>query len=208
MHSTKFCTTINKPRQHGGRNITERSLVEVLKSSIQDWLHFIWFEQMCFVIFGFCVLHTLHLSMLFRLNRCSLTQRCCEALASVLSSPSSHLRGLDLSDNDIEDSGVELLSTGLGNVCCKLEILGYPFKKTIDTCLISTSRSGWILSLCHRLSFCNITEKGCGFLASAVKSNPSHLSELDLSYNHLGKSGVKLISEALEEGRCELTKLR
>lgn len=63
-------------------------------------------------------------------------------------------------------------------------------------------------SLCHRLSFCNITEKGCGFLASAVKSNTSHLSELDLSYNHLGGSGVILISEALEEGRCELAKLR
>ncbi|XP_044062900.1 NACHT, LRR and PYD domains-containing protein 3-like isoform X2 [Siniperca chuatsi] len=128
-------------------------------------------------------LHAQHCRLkTLRLNRCSLTQRCCEKLASVLCCPSLHLRELDLSDNDIEDSGVQLLSTGLGNVCCKLETL--------------------------RLSFCNITEKGCGFLASAVKSNPSHLSELDLSYNHLGKSGVKLISKALEEGRCELTKLR
>ncbi|XP_044214907.1 NACHT, LRR and PYD domains-containing protein 3-like [Thunnus albacares] len=117
-----------------------------------------------------------------RLNRCSLTQRCCEDLASVLICPSSPLRELNLSDNDIRDSGVELLCTGLGNVGCKLETI--------------------------RLSFCSITEKGCGFLASAVKSNPSHLGELDLSYNHLGGSGVKLISEALEEGRCEFTKLR
>ncbi|XP_067456455.1 NLR family CARD domain-containing protein 3-like isoform X6 [Thunnus thynnus] len=117
-----------------------------------------------------------------RLNRCSLTQRCCEDLASVLSCPSSPLRELDLSDNNIRDSGVQLLCKGLGNVGCKLETI--------------------------RLSFCNITEKGCGFLASAVKSNPSHLGELDLSYNHLRGSGVKLISEALEEGRCEFTKLR
>ncbi|XP_044214905.1 NACHT, LRR and PYD domains-containing protein 3-like isoform X2 [Thunnus albacares] len=117
-----------------------------------------------------------------RLNRCSLTQRCCEDLASVLICPSSPLRELDLSDNDIRDSGVQLLCTGLGNVGCKLETI--------------------------RLSFCNITEKGCGFLASAVKSNPSHLGELELSYNHLGGSGVKLISEALEEGQCEFTKLR
>ncbi|XP_071325503.1 NACHT, LRR and PYD domains-containing protein 3-like isoform X2 [Trachinotus anak] len=116
------------------------------------------------------------------LNRCGLTQRCCEQLASVLSCASSHLQELDLSDNDIGDSGVQLLSSGLGNVCCKLEVL--------------------------RLSFCCVTEKGCGFLASAVKSNPSHLRDMDLSYNHLGESGVKLISEALEEGRCELTKLR
>ncbi|XP_044214902.1 NLR family CARD domain-containing protein 3-like isoform X2 [Thunnus albacares] len=117
-----------------------------------------------------------------RLNRCSLTQRCCEDLASVLICPSSPLRELDLSDNDIRDSGVQLLCTGLGNVDCKLETI--------------------------RLSFCSITEKGCDFLASAVKSNPSHLGELDLSYNHLGESGVKLISEALEEGQCEFTKLR
>ncbi|XP_067456456.1 NLR family CARD domain-containing protein 3-like isoform X7 [Thunnus thynnus] len=118
---------------------------------------------------------------LLRLNRCSLTKRCCENLASVLST-SSPLRELDLSDNDIEDTGVQQLCTGLGNVGCKLETI--------------------------RLSFCSITERGCGFLASAVKSNPSHLGELDLSYNHLGESGVKLISEALEEGRCEFTKLR
>lgn len=62
--------------------------------------------------------------------------------------------------------------------------------------------------LLHRLSFCSITEKGCGFLASAVKSNPSHLRELDLRYNHLSESGVKLISEALEEEHCENIKLR
>ncbi|CAK6981162.1 Hypothetical predicted protein [Scomber scombrus] len=117
-----------------------------------------------------------------RLNRCSLTQRCCDNLASVLSHSSSPLIELDLSDNDIEDSGVQLLCTGLENLNCKLETI--------------------------RLSFCNITEKGCVSLASAVKSNPSHLRELDLSYNHLGESGVKLISEALEEGRCEFTKLR
>lgn len=65
-----------------------------------------------------------------------------------------------------------------------------------------------ILSFCHRLSFCSITEKGCGFLATAVKSNASHLEEVDLSYNHLGKSGATLISEALVEGKCEFTKLR
>ncbi|XP_078143527.1 NACHT, LRR and PYD domains-containing protein 3-like isoform X1 [Centroberyx gerrardi] len=122
----------------------------------------------------YCRLKTL------RLNRCGLTQRCCEKLASVLSCR-SHLRELDLSDNDIEDSGVKLLSTGLGNLRCKLEAL--------------------------RLSFCSITEEGCGFLASAVRSNPSHLRELDLSYNHPGDSGVKLISEALEEAHCDLTKL-
>ncbi|XP_038591077.1 E3 ubiquitin-protein ligase TRIM11-like, partial [Micropterus salmoides] len=47
-----------------------------------------------------------------------------------------------------------------------------------------------VLFVC-RLSGCEITEEGCASLASALTSNPSHLRELDLSYNHLGDSGVK-----------------
>uniref|UniRef100_A0A4W6CXV1 NACHT LRR and PYD domain-containing protein n=1 Tax=Lates calcarifer TaxID=8187 RepID=A0A4W6CXV1_LATCA len=39
------------------------------------------------------------------------------------------------------------------------------------------------------LSGCLITEEGCASLVSALRSNPSHLRELDLSYNHPGDSG-------------------
>uniref|UniRef100_A0A8C9SNH8 Uncharacterized protein n=1 Tax=Scleropages formosus TaxID=113540 RepID=A0A8C9SNH8_SCLFO len=62
-------------------------------------------------------------SVSLRLKLCGLTEKCCEALASVLTSNSSHLRELDLSDNDLWDSGVKLLSTGLGNKRCKLDTL-------------------------------------------------------------------------------------
>ncbi|XP_067224568.1 stonustoxin subunit beta-like [Chanodichthys erythropterus] len=40
-----------------------------------------------------------------------------------------------------------------------------------------------------------VTEEGCCFLASALSSNPSHLRELDLSYNHPGQSLFKLLSD-------------
>ncbi|XP_048859359.1 stonustoxin subunit beta-like [Brienomyrus brachyistius] len=58
-----------------------------------------------------------------------------------------------------------------------------------------------------RLSGCRVTEEGCSSLASALRSNPSHLRELDLSYNHPGDSGVKLLSAVLEDPSCKLEKL-
>ncbi|XP_072513075.1 NACHT, LRR and PYD domains-containing protein 12-like [Salminus brasiliensis] len=101
-----------------------------------------------------------------RLIGCHLTEVSGETLALALSSDST-LRELNLSDNDLQDSGVKLLSVGLGSPLCKLEIL--------------------------KLSGCMITEDGCCSLASALSSNQSQLKDLDLSYNHPGESGMKLL---------------
>ncbi|XP_062418594.1 NLR family CARD domain-containing protein 3-like isoform X5 [Pungitius pungitius] len=117
-----------------------------------------------------------------RLYGCNLSDRSCEALSSVLSSQSSSLRDLDLSNNDLQDSGVKLLSVGLKSPHCDLETL--------------------------RLSGCLITEEGFACLASALSSNPSHLRELDLSYNHPGDSGVMLLSAGVEDPHWRLETLR
>ncbi|XP_055085687.1 NACHT, LRR and PYD domains-containing protein 4-like isoform X1 [Periophthalmus magnuspinnatus] len=116
------------------------------------------------------------------LSSCNLSERSCEALASVLSSQSSSLRVLDLSLNDLKDSGLEMLSVGLKSPHCKLEQL--------------------------RLSGCLVSEEGCASLASALRSNPSHLRELDLNYNYPGDTGVKLLSALQENPHCALDTLR
>ncbi len=63
------------------------------------------------------------------------------------------------------------------------------------------------LSLC-RLWSCSIGEEGCAALISALRSNPSHLTELNLNNNKAGDSGVKLLSALLEDPRCKLNKLQ
>ncbi|XP_029109061.1 NACHT, LRR and PYD domains-containing protein 3-like isoform X2 [Scleropages formosus] len=116
-----------------------------------------------------------------RLNSSNLTGKCCEQLASTISSNSS-LMEVDLSDNDLQDSGVKLLSSAVVSVHSKLETM--------------------------RLSCCGVTEEGCFSLASALRSNPSHLRELDMSGNHIVDSGVISLCVLLVDSSCKLEKLR
>ncbi|KAG1946688.1 ribonuclease inhibitor, partial [Pimephales promelas] len=56
------------------------------------------------------------------LNDCNLTDKSCSSLAAVLGSD-TNLKELNMNYNNLRDSGVKLLCTGLKNIKCKLEIL-------------------------------------------------------------------------------------
>ncbi|XP_074475945.1 protein NLRC3-like [Sebastes fasciatus] len=116
------------------------------------------------------------------LSGCWISDTHCEVMASALKSNPSHLRELDLSDNNtLKDSGVKLLSADLESPNCRLETL--------------------------RLFDCSLSEISCASLVSALKSNPSHLRELDLGGNNLQDSDVKHLSDLVESPHCRLETL-
>ncbi|XP_028297365.1 NLR family CARD domain-containing protein 3-like, partial [Gouania willdenowi] len=135
------------------------------------------------------------------LSSCRLSERSCAALSSVLSSQSSSVKHLDLSNNDLQDSGVKLLCEGLKSPHCKLDSLrsvDHMFHQHCPHCMKTE-----IIHPVNSLSGCVITEVGGASLAAALSSNSSSVRELDLSYNHPGDSAVKLLSQILNTLRAD-----
>ncbi|XP_036417261.1 ribonuclease inhibitor-like [Colossoma macropomum] len=181
-------------------------------------------------------------SFLCRLYNCQITgEGCVDLIKALKSNPSSQLRELNLSYNDLRDSGVENLSDLLEDPHCKLETIqlegcsitgeGWAalvkaLKSNPSSHLIELSLNGSeagdlgvkklsdLLKDPHckleklQLQYCSITGEDCADLVKALKSNPSHLRELNLKNNKLGDSGVKEFSELLKDPYCKLEKLQ
>ncbi|XP_078790812.1 NLR family CARD domain-containing protein 3-like isoform X2 [Oryzias latipes] len=175
------------------------------------------------------------------LSDCDLSERSCAALSSVFSSQSSRLRVLDLSFNNLQDSGVKLLSAGLKSPDCKLETLrleNCSLSKISCKALVSALKKNpsnlteldlsrnqnlqdsGVRRLCGflespdcrlqtlRLMDCSLSKTSCAALVSALKSNPSHLTELDLSWNNLQSSDVQQLQDLVESPNSKLQTLR
>uniref|UniRef100_A0A8C2CEX2 NACHT domain-containing protein n=1 Tax=Cyprinus carpio TaxID=7962 RepID=A0A8C2CEX2_CYPCA len=181
-----------------------------------------------YILFSFCRINNnsqtvQYKQILYCIDHCyvlfSYIKKSCLALTSALSSNFTSLRELNLSNNNLEDSGMKHLSTGLKNPQCKLETLKILIMARSreelcdhrDLVLRHLSQLGGVLHciplLPHRLSGCLIREEGCAALASALRLNPSYLRELDLNWNKPGDTGVKLLSVVLKDPHCKLEKL-
>uniref|UniRef100_A0AAY5F0C4 NACHT, LRR and PYD domains-containing protein 12-like n=1 Tax=Electrophorus electricus TaxID=8005 RepID=A0AAY5F0C4_ELEEL len=116
------------------------------------------------------------------LAHCNLTAETCKMISSVLQTANLPLRELDLSHNELQDSGVEHLSAGLKSSHCKVEIL--------------------------RLAHCKLTAETCKMISSVLQTANLPLRELDLSRNELQDSGVEHLSAGLKSSHCKVEILR
>uniref|UniRef100_A0A3B5M2F8 NACHT domain-containing protein n=1 Tax=Xiphophorus couchianus TaxID=32473 RepID=A0A3B5M2F8_9TELE len=117
-----------------------------------------------------------------RLSQTGLTGKSCQELSSVISSAFCRLAVLDLSSNELQDSGVKLLCAALLRPHCCLQTV--------------------------RLSQTSLTEACCEEISAVFCAQSSRLREVDLNNNDLGDSGTKCLSAGLQSSYCSVETLR
>ncbi|XP_070283237.1 ribonuclease inhibitor isoform X3 [Myotis yumanensis] len=113
------------------------------------------------------------------LKSCGLTAACCPHVSAMLAQNRS-LQELDMSNNKLEDEGVEVLCQGLRQPGATLRMLS--------------------------VGDCEVTDKGCTSLAALLLATHS-LLELDLSNNCMTEVGVMEVAESAQQPSCPLEKL-
>ncbi|XP_036418345.1 NLR family CARD domain-containing protein 3-like [Colossoma macropomum] len=110
---------------------------------------------------------------------------------------------------------VEKLSPGQCSALAYMLLNSEEVLDELDLKKYNTSEEGYrrlipALTVCRkaRLPSFVVTDEYCYLLALALKSNPSHLRGLDLTLNHPAESGVKLLSDLMEDPHCALEKLQ
>uniref|UniRef100_A0A3B3HFA6 NACHT domain-containing protein n=1 Tax=Oryzias latipes TaxID=8090 RepID=A0A3B3HFA6_ORYLA len=164
----------------------------------------------------------------FRLKECSLSEINCEALGSALKENPSNLTELDLSDNySLHDSGFLLLCGFLESPDCRLQTLRSdsilncrPEAGVLQHAPVALFRNRYVKRSGpngppqeqtrkeERLWLCRLSKTSCANLVSALKSNPSHLTELDLSFNNLQSSDVQQLQDLMKSPKSKLQTLR
>ncbi|XP_040177154.1 NACHT, LRR and PYD domains-containing protein 3-like [Rana temporaria] len=115
-----------------------------------------------------------------RFEACQFLPSYCEDLANIITASRS-LKSINLSSNDLQDSGVKYLCQGLQHPECALQEL--------------------------RLMYCGLTSSCCDDLRSILIANRT-LIKLLLKGNTLGNAGIKLMCDGLKHPGCTLQELR
>ncbi|XP_056121207.1 NACHT, LRR and PYD domains-containing protein 12 [Rhinichthys klamathensis goyatoka] len=116
-----------------------------------------------------------------KVSDCELTGSCCPSLAAALQSENCCLTELDVSVNDLGQSGGMQICEALMAPKCTLEILG--------------------------LSGCELTEEVFRALGSILTSGGSRLTSLSVGANNVGDTAAKHMWEALRHKNCKLQHL-
>ncbi|KAJ8001840.1 hypothetical protein DPEC_G00173590 [Dallia pectoralis] len=164
---------------------------------------------------------------------CQLTEECCKHMADCLVDVTS-LRELNLSNNNLKDTGIKRLGEAFGHLNCRLVKLNlacnvygscrWPpigfnpiFLKHLDisrNCFEDGNLNAVLFleiipySLeVLRLTDCKLTEQCCRNMTNTFWNHFTNLKELDLSGNQLGDACVQTLCKALTSGTCRLERL-